>query len=202
MSRPPGWRAIDFGRDGLYEVPVGETDLVKSANRIRLGELEKMAPNFLLAIGPRLIDSGSDSLRPFRFEVAAEQRGFLCVFADPDAKNFAALASALAPLRESSGILTIFFPQGAHPDARVRERLRSLKWTVPFVYDHLAEAYTQSLLAEATQPPALLLQTREGRVLLQSRWRADVMVGLTSAIAEHSDEAHQSTPVADRGPNP
>ena len=197
-----GVARIDFGRDGLYEVPVGKTDLVESANRIRLGELEKMAPNFLLAIGPRLIDSGSDSLRPFQFGAAAEARGFLCVFADPDAPGFAALAAALAPLRESDGVLTIFFPQDAHPDAQVRERLRSLKWTVPFVYDHLSDAYTRTLLTEATPPPAVLLQTREGRARFQSRWRADVVPALTSALAAAFGGAPAPASIADRGARP
>src|SRR5687767_607823 len=32
---------IDFGRDGLYEVPVASTDLVARANQVRTGELEK-----------------------------------------------------------------------------------------------------------------------------------------------------------------
>ena len=195
-----GVARIDFGRDGLYEVPVGKTDLVKGANRIRLGELEKTAPNFLLAIGPRLIDSESDSLRPFRFGVAAQARGFLCVIADPDAPDFAALAAALAPLRESDGVLTIFFPQGAHPDAQVRERLRSVKWTVPFVYDHLSEAYTRTLLSDATAPPAILLQTREGRVLFQSRGRAGVIYELDSALAEAFGAERAPTPAAGRGP--
>ena len=195
-----GLARIDFGRDGLYEVPVGETDLVKRANRIRAGELEKKAPNFLLAIGPRLVDSGSDSLHPFPYGAAAENRGFLCVFADPDPETFTALVAALAPLRARPGVLTIFLPQGAHPDSQVRERLRSLKWTVPFVYDHLSEAYTRTLLTESASPPALLLQTSEGRVLFQSIWRAGVVSELASALAEAFGGEPARTPVAGRKP--
>ena len=193
-----GLARIDFGRDGLYEVPVGATDLVKSANRIRLGELAKLAPNFLLAVGPRLVDSGSDSLRPFRYRDAAGNHAFLCVFADPDPETLTALAAALAPLRARTGVLTIFFPQGAHPDVQVRERLRASKWTVPFVYDHLSEGYTQTLLAEVTPPPALLLQTGEGRVLFQSRWRVDLAADLASALAEAFGDEPGRIPVADR----
>ena len=75
---------IDFGRDGLYDVPAARTDLVASANRIRLGDLEKTAPNFVLAIGPRLLDSAADSLRPLSFRAAAAEHAYLCVFADPE----------------------------------------------------------------------------------------------------------------------
>jgi len=197
-----GLARIDFGRDGLYEVPVGRTDLVQRANRIRRGELEKIAPNFLLAIAPRLIDSGSDSLRPFPVGAAVEQQAFLCVFADPDAEGFGALASGLIPLRERRGLLIILFPQGARADARVRERLRSLKWSVPFVYDHLSESYTRTLLADATPPPAVLLQTRDGRVLFQGGWRADAVPDLKSAIAEAFGDQPTPSHYADRGPKP
>lgn len=177
-----GVARVDFGRDGLHEVPVTKTDLVERANRIRTGEIEKLAPNFLLAIGPRLVDSAAATLRPLPYASVAEQRGFLCVFADPASKAFASLAAALAPLQQRHGVATILLPQGEHPDARVREQLRSLGWTVPFVYDHLAEAYTRSLLEAEAAIPAVMLQTREGRVLFQSRWKADVASALRAAL--------------------
>lgn len=173
---------IDFGRDGLYEVPIEATDLLESANRIRRGELDKLASNFLLDIGPRLVDSASDSLRPFGLRPAGERSGFLCVFADPSVAGFADLAAALAPLRDRQRLLTILFAQGDHPDARLREQLRSLGWAIPFVLDHVTESYTHSLLPEGTPLPALLLVTREGRVLFQSRWKPGVMPELTAAL--------------------
>ena len=185
-----GVARVDFGRDGLHEVPVARTDLVERANRIRTGEVEKLAPNFLLAIGPRLVDSAADSLRPLPYAAVAEQRGFLCVFADPGSKTFAALAAALAPLQQRHGVATILLPQGEHPDVRVREQLRSLGWTVPFVYDHLAEAYTRSLLETEAALPAVMLQTREGRVLFQSRWKAGAASELRAAL----DAAFASAP--------
>jgi hypothetical protein len=173
---------IDFGRDGLYEVPIEVTDLLANANRIRRGELEKVASNFILDIGPRLVDSASDSLRPFGLRPAAERSGFLCVFADPSAQGFTDLAAALAPLRDRDRALTILFAQGGHPDALLREQLRSLGWPIPFVFDHMAESYTHSLLPEGTPLPALMLVTREGRVLFQSRFGPGVMPELTAAL--------------------
>jgi hypothetical protein len=173
---------IDFGRDGLYEVPIEVTDLLENANRIRRGELDKLASNFVLDIGPRLADSASDSLRPFGLRPAAERSGFLCVFADPSAQGFADLAAALAPLRDRQRVLSILFAQGGHPDALLREQLRSLGWPIPFVFDHMSESYAQSLLPEGTPLPALLLVTREGRVLFQGRWAPDVMSELTGAL--------------------
>lgn len=165
----PGVARIDFGRDGLFDVPLAATDLVARANDVRLGRLDKMAPNFVLAIGPRLLDAASPAPRPVLAEEFSAPRAFLCVFADPKAEGFEAIAKGLAPLREREGLMSVLLPQGAHPDPEVRERLRALAWPVAFVHDHLAEAYTPSLLAD-TPPPALLLVTNEGRVLLRAPW--------------------------------
>jgi hypothetical protein len=184
-----GHARIDFGRDGLYEVPIETTDLLENANRIRRGELDKLASNFLLDIGPRLLDSASDSLRPFGLRPAAERSGFLCVFADPSAQGFTDLAAALAPLRDRQRVLTILFAQGGHPDALLREQLRSFGWPIPFVFDHMSESYAHSLLPEDTPLPALLLLTREGRVLFHGRWGPDVVTDLSAALDRVSNSS-------------
>jgi len=177
-----GIARIDFGRDGLYEVPIEATDLVEDANRIREGKLRKIAPNFVLAIGPRLVDSGGPALRPYPAAAAATHQGFLAVFADPGADDFAAVANALAPLSKREDVLTILFPQGEHPDEKIREKLSSLGWNVPFVYDFLADTYTRSLVDAKVRLPAIVLQTKEGRVIFQSPWSADAAPKLSAAL--------------------
>jgi len=184
-----GLARIDFGRDGLDEVPIEATDLVEDANRIREGKLRKLAPNFVIAIGSRLVDSAGPTLRPYPAAAAATQQGFLAVFADPGADDFAALAEALAPLSKREGVLTILFPQGEHPDDKIREKLSSLGWTVPFVYDFLADTYTRSLVDAKVRLPAIVLQTKEGRVLFQGTWSADAAPKLAAAL----DDAFGST---------
>ncbi len=179
-----GLARIDFGRDGIHTVPVRETDLLERANRVRTGALEKDAPNFALAIGKRLLDSNSASLRPVSLVEASAMRGFLCVFADPDAEGFPELVAALRAVRDRHGVRTILFPQGPHFDAKVHERLVALEWTVHFLPGHLSQGYTRSLLPDATPRPAVLLVTPQGRVLFQSAWRADVSPELRSALDE------------------
>lgn len=190
---PGGVARIDFGRDGLREVPIAETDLVERANRVRTGELDKLAPNFLLAVGPRLVDAASERMRPVPYPVAAERQGFLCVFADPSAKEFAAIAAALAPLQDRHRVWTLLFPQGELPDAKLREQLRTLDWPVPFVYDHLAEAYTRSLLAPDDAVPFVMLVTRDGRVVYESRWQPDVASRLGAALDRNFGDAPTAT---------
>lgn len=179
---PGGIARIDFGRDGLHAVPVDATDLVERANRIRLGEAEKVAPNFVMAIGPRLLDP--QALRVFSLRNAYGYSRFLCVFADPAAEQLAELAKALAPLAEREDVLTIFFPQGRPDDRRVGERLRALGWKVPFVYGHLSEPYTHSLLTDPKSVPAVSLYTAEGRLLFEEKWSADLPAKLAAALGD------------------
>jgi len=189
-----GSARIDFGRDGLYTVPVAATDLVERANSVRRGELEKMAPNFVLAIGSRLIDAAADPPRAQTFRDVGERHVFLSVFADPRAPDFEALAKSLAPLHERAGLLTIVFPQGERPDPEVWERLRALGWPVAYVPDHLADSYTRSLLPEGLAPPALLLQTREGRLLFQAPAEPAAVAALDAALGRVQPAAAAAAP--------
>lgn len=179
-----GGARIDFGRDGRHAVPVGVTDLLERANRIRRGDESKTAPNFAFAIGTKLLDPGRQPLTAVGLLAAMQRPGFLCVFADPAAKGFPELAAALAPLQDRHGVLTVLFPEGEHPDLELAKRLRSLGWPVPFLFDFLAESYSPTLLSDTdtTARPAVLLQTNEGRVLFQGRWNREVVGELRSAI--------------------
>ena len=177
-----GRARIDFGRDGRQVVPIGVTDLLERANRIRRGDETKMAPNFAFAIGTKLLEPGPEHPKAVGLLAAMQRPGFLCVFADPGAEGFAGIAAALAPLRDHHRVLTVLFPEGEYPDAKLAERLRSLGWPVPFLQDFLAEAYIRTLLPGATPLPAVLLQTNEGRVLFQGRWTPEVAAELRSAI--------------------
>jgi hypothetical protein len=173
---------IDFGRDGLHDVPISATDLVERANAIRVGTADKLAPNFLLAIGPRLLDSRTSMVRAFEFEEAASHRVFLCVFADPWHKDFGSIAAVLERLQDRPDVLTILFPLSHRPDSQVSGQLRAMQWTPPFVYAHLSEPYTRSLLGANTPRPAVLLQTGDGRVLYEGRFSSDVIAKLDAAL--------------------
>lgn len=177
-----GLARIDFGRDGRFDVPVASTDLIERANRIRLGAEEKTLPNFVLALAPRLIDSSGELPRTYPLERSLAARCFLTVFVDPASPAFAAIAKALAPLAGRSDLLTMVVPQGEHSDVSVREKLRANQWPVPFVYDHLAEAYTRTLIDPERALPALALQTPDGRLLFETSWSAQAPSDLRAAL--------------------
>jgi hypothetical protein len=197
-----GLARIDFGRDGRFEVPVDETDLLKRANEIRLGKRPKIAPNLVHAIGPRLVDAESPTIRALDFGASFEPTGFLAVFADPNAEGFAALATALTPLRNRHGVMTVLFPQGMHPDPATRDKLRALAWPVPFLMDQYGEGYTASLRGDGAASPGVMLLTREGRVIFQGPWREGTLSALTSALDGAFGNAPVSTTKAERKPAP
>lgn len=177
-----GLARIDFGGLGVLETPVEQTDLLDSANRIRLGQQGKLAPNFVTALGPRLVDPASDELRGPDPEDVVTRPGFLCVFADPGADSFTAIARALAPLKDQRSVMTVLFPQGAVADAAIAKRLRSVDWKVPFVLARMSEGYTDSLVGEKAAFPLVLLQTNEGRALFEGPWRPEIAAELAAQL--------------------
>lgn len=173
---------IDFGRNGLAEVPIAATDLVARSNGVRLGTERKYQPNFIEAIGPRLIDSKAEPMRPVTMATVYRHQGFVCVFADMSAPSLAEIAKALAPLARREDVMTVVFPQGRPLDVIVYERLRSVDWKVPFVFQHLSEPYTRTLIGEAPKLPYVTLQTSEGRLLLAKQWHDGLEGELVAAI--------------------
>jgi hypothetical protein len=178
----PGGRArIDFGRDGVHTLPVAITDLVEQANRVRTGELTKLAPNLAAAIGPRLSGAALGTLR-LPLTAASEQRGFLTVFADPKSPAFDEIARGLAPLQQHPGVMTVLFPLTLVDESRFGERLSALGWRVPHVYDYLVPGYAEALVPSELAPPVVSLQTAEGRLLLQAPWRPALVAELRTAL--------------------
>ena len=175
-----GTARIDFGRHGLYEVPISRTDLIHQANQVRMGKRHKQFPNLVLAIGPRLLDPANMTALNSASFVGLDR--FLCVFADPAADGFPALAQALASLPEHAGTKLVLFSQGSSSDAELGERLRSLRWSGTFVLANFARPYTRSLLTQGTPMPFLQLSTSEGRVLFESAWDPASSPKLTAAL--------------------
>lgn len=179
---PPGLARIDFGRDGRRVVAVERTDVVERAEQVRRGELWKPAPNLVHAIGARLVDPDADPPRALEPLALLGAPAVLSVFVDPAADGFAEIAAALAPLRGRHGVATVVFPQGGRTLPETRERLRAAGWTVPFAMEAFVEGYTSALLGEGLAPPAVLLHSPEGRILVQSAWRPGLADELRSAI--------------------
>ncbi len=174
---------IDFGRDGLATVVLDETDLLERARRVRDGREVKMAPNFTLAVGTKLVDSSAPVLRPLGLERARKTDAFLCVFADPASSAFARHASEFRDIHGRPRVATLLFPQGGAGDPEIRSRLRALEAPVPFVFSHLSAAYTRSLVGP--EPPALrfLLLSAEGRALLDGSWGSASAAQVEQALA-------------------
>jgi hypothetical protein len=179
----PGARVrIDFGRDGLATLPVGATDVVARANAIRTGAAQKTAPNLTYAIAPRLLDAGTETPRRVRLEDSFERSAFLCVFARPDAPSFPKLASLVVPLANER-VLLVLFAQGEHPDAELHARVRAAGWQGAFALNHLAEAYTRTLVDGEIDEPQAALYSAEGRELWSGEVRGELPPELARAVA-------------------
>ena len=184
-GEPNGRVRIDFGRHGKHDIPFEYTDLVERANRTRRGELAKQAPNFLLQIGTRLVDSSMSEPRPVDLRELLEAEAFLCIFADPRGRDFAVFAKQLAAFEGENGVRTVFFPQSvAREDTEyLRERMGALFWQVPFTYPRAAPSYTRQLLGELPEGPYALLVSPHGKVLYRSALtEAQAMARLGEAV--------------------
>jgi hypothetical protein len=177
-----GTLRADFGRFGRHELPVAATDVVERANQVRLGRDEKMAPNLVLTIGNKMLDTRKDGkVSHHLVDRDTELEAFLCVFADPMGDDFAALADRLRSFDGRSDLLTVVFPITERKDSSVRRRLREIDWKVPFVIDRFAEPYRRSIAGEDTALPHVMLLSREGRVLHRGGVTPDLVAQLDAA---------------------
>ncbi len=179
---------IDFGRDGLRDVAVSDTNLIDEANAIRRGERDKVSPNLVHAIGPRLVDTAAAVPAKVDFEALVGEGvpGMLEVFARPEA--IPELARELAPLHGRHGVWTVFYPHGepgSVVDARVRKQLREAGWPVPFLEGYLAMGYSRSRRVAESSGPSLQIETSEGRLIYAGAFRP----GIASELAERLDAA-------------
>jgi len=175
---------VDFARWGKHRVPAEVTNVVEEANRIRLGELRKGRPNFVLAVVNKLIDPSTEPVeyvKPFEVDPI---RAFLIVAADPADASFAELTAALRPVHERPDVMPVFFPQGGHTDDEVLEHIETAGWRAPFAHSRFSGPYTASILGEDLTLPSFVLQTPEGRVIEAGTWAAGTGETLTRALDE------------------
>ncbi len=181
---PSGLLRMDFADKGRHRVPLEKTNALEMANQIRTGVEPKLGPNYVLAIGPRLIDPSREPLLPFSLDDTYAAHLFLNVYLDPDQPGFEEIAKALAPISARPGLQTVLFPQGRHRGVKLAKRLRELGWTVPFLYDPYSEPYTRSRLGDDEPMPALTVETPNGRLLFKQAWGPAVVPSLSALLDE------------------
>ncbi len=173
---------VDFGRFGLHEMPIAATDVVEQANRVRRGELTKMAPNLVLTIGNKLLDTRSEVASNYYIMRDTRIEAILCVFADPSDEDFPSVAEALRGFERRGDVITVVFPQSRWKDSGVWRRLRELDWKVPFVIRRFSRPYRRSIAGEETPLPHVMLLTRDGRVLHRGPVAPDVAASIEKAL--------------------
>jgi len=202
---PDGTARLDFAGEGRHEVPIGLTDLLVAAERVRRGEETKMAPNLVLTIGNKLLDPRAEKVRVLHIRPDTDLDAILCVFADPATDEFVALARSLEAFRGREDLQIVLFPQtdGLH-DSGVGRRLRQLAFPVPYVRARYKKPFTRSLLSdEPVSGPHLQLATLDGRLLLDRPGDprasvAQIEAALTARATEDRDSRAGSADGAGR----
>ena len=161
---------VDFGEGGVLQLPADRTDVLERANLVRLGALDKLAPNAFVTLGGHVLESSSEEARPFEVRRDGTD-SFLCVFADVRSPEFRAVAESLAGLVSRERLQVLLVPQNDRRDAQVWRRLREVGFRVPFVIRAEAKARTRALLGEGEPLPQVMLLSAEGRILYQGVWR-------------------------------
>lgn len=174
---------IDFAGLGKYQVPARATNVIAEANRIRRGELSKTGPNFINAVGTRILDLSSSPIRPVATAKLNEADSFLVVFADPTSKPFREMTAELEAMKGSPGTTIILFPQGGHRDGSTLNACRDVGWTELVLFDRFVEPLTGSYLGEAPASPHAMLLSPEGRLIVSGNWNARTREDLRSAMA-------------------
>ena len=180
-----GRARVDFGRDGLAVVPVEATDLRSRMAAVASGELEKDAPNLVMAIGPRMLEASRGLPQVVSFLRVGEFERFLCVFFEVDVSDteLADLARMLQRLTDGrSELVTVLFPIGEQKDPVFARRLHETGWDATFLPDHLADTYVMSLIGEDSTLPRVQLSTAEGRVLFEDEWSEDALSKLSTVL--------------------
>lgn len=186
---------IDFGRDGLHRVPVSDTDLIESAELIRLGLKTKDAPNFTFLIGARLVQSDAEKMQPLKFEQATGKSAYLCLFVSTAEIQIEEITKALGELRVQPDVMPLLFPIGETPDHEIYKRLKAAKCSWSFVYNHLAESYARGLIPEGISTPAVMLISNEGRLIFYTEWSAGVGAELKKALESQRTSRSTALPI-------
>lgn len=187
----------DFGRDGIFKLPVGATDLIEGANHNRLVPHAKKAPNLVLRYGNKLVDAQSPTLIPFRYPVGKRFDAWIIFIADPLSLEFAQMAEAFKHVSPNQGaIMPIFVPIGSMEDKQVLELLQTLEWSGPFVYKYLASAYLPGLSLSGITPPAVIVSSPEGRLIYAGNWSPETV----PAIEEKLQAFRESSQLSDTRP--
>ena len=177
---------IDFASLGKYLVPAEATNVIEEANRIRRGELRKPRPNFVNAVGTRLLDLASDRVRPVAESYFDGVERILVLFADPTTEDFRTIAAEIALWARQSGTVYILFPQGGHRDGATLNACRSSGWGDPVLFDRFVVPMTASYLGEVPEAPVAMLLSPEGRLIFSGAWNTRTRRDLRAVLDPES----------------
>jgi hypothetical protein len=187
---------IDFGSQGVHDVPVAVTDLVERANEVRAKGPDSKIGNLTRMIGGALVNPAHETPRTYRRSKVAK-RDLLLVAAPPDPALLSGMAAPLARIDEREGLRVVLMVEGEAETSEVLATLHALGWGTPFLRQRFVQAVTEGYLREDRTLPWVALLTPNGRSLYEGPWPSEgERQALESALAERRRKARAPQPEA------
>ena len=176
---------IDFGRDGILLMEIGETNILEEANRLADGKSHKRGPNLLGMIGPpKLYRYDNGSAHRITWEESLKWSRLLFIYLPPGKEHLQSIGSQLIKhehdLKEA-GIAPIVLPLYNDLCPGYRELIDENKSALNLLVGHTNSAYVHVLQHEPDENILMVLTDPDGRILKRQESKR-IMVFLRSHL--------------------
>lgn len=168
----PAIAVVDFGRDGIHEVPLDQTDALATARRIKDGEEPKPLPNYLSMLGPpKLFRAVEGKMKAIPLHETGDWKGFLFLYLpveDLDWTAFAGLLEENKDLVRKTGLQPLLLPLSRIKDAELFQKLKEYSLPVAVMHDFLGFSFLNALAHQPGDGPLFVATDLNGKVI--GRW--------------------------------
>ena len=181
----PGHVRVDFGRLGIHEVPIAETDVLPKANALRVEAAPNRRGNLTRLLSGALTDTRFEQVQPYRRHRIVRS-DILLVAAPLDAELLRGMAESLREFHvPGEGMNVVLLVQKKERDSvAIFETLREIGWEMPFLRWGFVESATNGYLEEGHTIPWIGLMSPFGRSFYQAAWREGMDLSGLRAAAE------------------
>lgn len=167
---------VDFGRQGVHEIPLEVTDFAERFDDLRYGRAFKRLPNVFEMLGPRMLKEaqgeletlkfvGDDAVETFRFT------GVLFVYLPADLEfpaNSKSEFSEVMSIASGAEIAVLVIPQAPISQTTLKENLlgKGLE-NFYLLYDFVVSGYIDSLVHRPNEQFLCVLTDPDGKVIFR-----------------------------------
>ena len=168
----PAIAVVDFGRDGIHEVPLDKTDALATARRIKDGEKDKPLPNYLSMLGPpKLFHAVEGKMKAISLHETGDWKGFFLLYLSVEDLDWAALAGLLQENKDlirKTGLQPLLLPLSRVEDAELFQKIREHSLPVAVMHGFLGFSFLNALAHHPGDGPLFVATDLNGKIL--GRW--------------------------------